>query len=160
MTRYLRQRNQFTCAPVAILNALKWTGRYLTGGDLQFFINACRTTRAGTETEDMRRVIDRHIPRNKFLVGPSRQTLSDYLLWDRAIILNYGYVTSDEAEEWHSTFCAGRVQWGLGYQFVNDVDPKTGDILPDTVSFRDHDQFREMVGFVGRYGDRCEAWLI
>jgi hypothetical protein len=56
MPRYIRQRNNYSCGPVALLNALKWAGA--TKGTsyemVSYWCEACRTTkRMGTSFIDL-----------------------------------------------------------------------------------------------------------
>lgn len=53
MPRYVRQRNNYSCGPVALLNALKWAGRKCSYKDLCAIQAQCRTTKQGTPFLDM-----------------------------------------------------------------------------------------------------------
>ena len=48
MIRYCKQRDDYSCVPVAILNALKWQGRHVTLKDLPYIKEKVGTTYAGT----------------------------------------------------------------------------------------------------------------
>ncbi len=54
MPRYVRQRNDYSCGPVALLNALKWAGRKgAYRKDIELLKAECGTTRKGTPFANM-----------------------------------------------------------------------------------------------------------
>lgn len=63
MPRYVRQRDNYSCGPVAMLNAMKWAGAtWLRYVDLPSFRSLCRTDRRrGTSFTGMVRAA-RHMP--------------------------------------------------------------------------------------------------
>lgn len=52
--RYVRQRNQYSCGPVAVLNAMKWAGMPVTAKDhLKWVSEECKADRTGTWISDV-----------------------------------------------------------------------------------------------------------
>lgn len=56
--KYFRQKDKYSCGPVAILNALKHYGIPATGQDLSYIKDLCQTTPAiGTNIVDFHRTV-------------------------------------------------------------------------------------------------------
>ena len=71
MVRYVKQRNNFSCGPIAILNALKWSklGRFSYKNDFNWLRIQSGCSKIGTPHENLSPLINRLFPKeNKFLV--------------------------------------------------------------------------------------------
>lgn len=53
MTRYLGQRDNYKCAPIMIINLIKWSGRHATSQDLDQLCEMMNTSYESGGTEDI-----------------------------------------------------------------------------------------------------------
>jgi len=58
--RYIGQRDEFSCGPLAILNILKWTGYDVTSEYLSDLKKYCKTDVGGTDTRIISNVLKRY----------------------------------------------------------------------------------------------------
>lgn len=62
---YIKQRDEFSCGPVAIINALKWAGHDYTYQALPTIRRLCRCKDEGTHSENLTRGLEKLKKRNK-----------------------------------------------------------------------------------------------
>ena len=108
MPRYLAQRNDYTCAPIAIINAEKWTGIHSTVKRLPELISACRTSKTGTYIDDWEKVArsNPHFRMRKWR-EPNLRATRKHLLAGGGLFMDY--VCFDEKH--HIVFIAGITYW-------------------------------------------------
>ena len=155
MTRYLRQKDEFHCGPVAIINAMKWVGINASArSHLNQLSKECGTDKYGTYPQRFGRVLSKYV-RAHYWERPFTPGLKNHLSFGRAFVLGHSFVRNDDIVESHYTLCIGRDSGG--YIMVNDVHTYNGEIIKPTVCYKGDAQFKEMV-----YGNpiRAEAWLI
>ena len=156
MTRYIRQKNDFDCAPVAIVNAIRWNG--LTTPSLKTIRTKCKTDKEGTYTTLFQKTLREYLPKSSRLQSPSLLSVDSYLNFGRAVILSHSYTRNDGIEESHYTLCIGYESVlkfkPNDYILVNDVNRLDGEIITPTVSVKSRSEFGEMI-----YSD-FEVWLI
>lgn len=58
--RYIGQRDQYSCGPLAILNILKWAGYDITSKYLPNLRRYCKTDENGTDTKNISKVLERY----------------------------------------------------------------------------------------------------
>ncbi len=70
MNQYIqKQRNHFSCGPIAILNALKWRDKKASyNSHYKKLVEQCNTTKEGTSDADLERVLRKY----KFKFARSR----------------------------------------------------------------------------------------
>lgn len=100
MTYFIhRQRNLFSCGPVAILNALKWAGRGATyDSHYGLLVRECKTDVEGTHDKDLRKTLRKY--GFKFKKTRLLQDIKDHLEDGGAMILSH----LDSDGEWHYSF--------------------------------------------------------
>ena len=106
MPRYCKQQDQFSCGPVALLNAMKWAGKRVSYGDLPALRLACKCVPStGTVASNLarasRQLIDSHTI--KHIHRPSLKLLNNHLEIG-SFILNYGFLYHGEPHG-HYIFC-------------------------------------------------------
>lgn len=93
-SRWIRQRNSYTCGPVAIMNLLKWLGeKVIYAKDFEYWKNKCKTQKYGTSLCDFVKVLYKIegikiSPRNVPNIG----VLDEALLQGRAIVMKSAYI--------------------------------------------------------------------
>ncbi|MFA5024169.1 MAG: C39 family peptidase [Patescibacteria group bacterium] len=118
--RYIRQRDEYSCGPVAIVNALKFIGINATHDSVCYvsmLCNCCRET--GTEPEDIERAFKALEVKFKRKIFPTLKEIDDHIDNGGALLLDYFW----SPEDGHYTLCIGRTP--KYYVFVNDEDDKT-----------------------------------
>jgi len=166
MTRYIRQRDEYSCGPVAIVNAMKWLGFHTTAADLPRLKEECYTeVGSGTWPPDLNRAICRNISRARWIKSPTLPQLDHYLSLGRAAILGYSYLQDDDVEDAHYALIiqsgnsfpdTQRPDW---YFMANDVNPANGKIIGSR-SFKTREEMRDALYYVNEDGDRAEVWFI
>ena len=117
MTRFCKQRDGYSCGPVAILNAIKWTGSdWFTYRMLPAITQVCNTTREGTYDKDMDAGL-RYMQSIEYfsIVKPkkiSKKRVRDHILLGGGMIA--AYKEKNPPNEWHYAFFI--------CQHMNDID--------------------------------------
>lgn len=94
-----KQRNYFSCGPVALLNALKWRGDKATyDSHYKKLVKECKTTRDGTESAHFEKILGRY----KFEFTKSRlyKDVQVHMRNGGAMILSH----LDSENDWHFSF--------------------------------------------------------
>lgn len=160
VVKYLKQQDYVSCGPVAIINAMKWKGiRATRESHLKKIKKECRCDRYGTYPEDMAKVLKKYIPSAEHIYEPSIRLLDNILDLGLAAIIGYSYLRNDKVEEAHYVFCIGRTE--KYYKLVNDVNLKTGDLLPKTISKKSKSNMFKMLSYKwDKYDEGSELWII
>jgi len=158
MTRYLKQRNDFSCGPTTIINAMRWLGIKTSRNDLRLITKECKTSKDGTWPEDFERVLEKYIPRNMYIDDLSFMYLNHYLAFNRAVILSYSYTPDDGIEDGHYTLCIGNKN--EKYIMVNDICTRDGEIIKPTVSLKTKQDMSEILYYTDIDEKHTDAWLI
>lgn len=122
--RWIKQRDQYSCGVVAVINALKWAGYNATyNKDFKRLKKACKCTFEGTFVEDLDRVIRSYkglivLPEDEPMSAPSIKLVDDCLGAGGAIIISYIAKSKGEISVSHLTLCIGKS--GKRYVFIND----------------------------------------
>jgi len=154
MIKYLKQRDYYSCAPTAIINAMKWSGKNPTRkSHLKKLIKECKCcNKCGSEVENIDGVVRKYFSHAKYKSQESTNTLSAHLRKGGAVILAYEYVKNDGIREAHCTFCIDRTKYY--YILVNDVKTSDGTILPNTISMKSRKSVAKMLKI------NNDMWLI
>lgn len=153
--RYLKQRDEFRCGPIAIINAMKWLKMKASAHSyLKQICEECNTDREGTAPVRFGKILPKYI-RAHYVEEPVLIALDNYLNMGRAFILGYSYARDDGVIEEHYTLCIGKDS--EGYIMVNDVHTGSGKIIETTVSRKSRNQLKEMVYFKYNGGPK-DAW--
>lgn len=107
--RYCKQKDMYSCGPVAILNALKWGGANATyRKHIRFLTQECKTTSDGTEDKDFDRTL-RTNGRNWFSVAKPKYfdiyTITDHLHSGGAVII--AHLELNPPHDWHYSLWIG-----------------------------------------------------
>ena len=94
MPRYTKQRDDFRCGPVSILNALKWAGVDIShAASIAYLSELCDCTESlGTAHKDFDRAIrkaGKGILRVRLVRHPSLGEIEEHLREGGALVLNY-----------------------------------------------------------------------
>jgi predicted double-glycine peptidase len=98
--RWIRQRNNYSCGPVAIMNLLKWLGESVTyANDYAYWLKQCKTAKYGTSLYNFTRVLYnldgiKISPRNVPNIG----VIDEALLNGRAVVMKSAYISNDVYE--------------------------------------------------------------
>ena len=99
MPKYVSQKDDFTCAPRAVLNALKFRGdKEANLKNLKYIIADCKCDKDGSYQEDYIRTLRKY----KFKVVKSRsyERVKNHLQNGEGVILSH----LDADNEWHCSF--------------------------------------------------------
>ena len=107
--RYCKQKDLYSCGPVAILNALKWGGAKATySKHINFLAQECRTSKDGTEDKHFDRALRRNGKKWFTVLKPKYfdlQLITDHLYSDGAIII--AHLELNPPHDWHYSFWFG-----------------------------------------------------
>jgi hypothetical protein len=107
MPRYCKQRDNYSCAPIAILNALKWTGKNKTLKDLSKLKKELQTTKQdGTYFVPEQKVVQKYF-KSTYFRDLDFKTFKKYLLQNKAIIFRYTFFSKTGEHFAHSNFVSG-----------------------------------------------------
>lgn len=105
--RFIRQRDQYSCGPIAIINALKWAGAYLTyKSDFKKIKNLCKTTISwGTTPENISKVLSVYSEHINFEVKAliTLKIIDKHLKSGGSVILEYWF-NEDGVYDGHYVF--------------------------------------------------------
>jgi len=139
--RYIRQRDQFSCGPVAIINTLKFLGCNITYKDLPLVQNLCKCKSPdGTNPENLEKALSMLGICFERKIKPSLKDIDGHIKSRGAILLNYCISMG------HYSLCVGKSGTN-NYTLINDLD----DI---TISGCDSLTIKHMT----EWGDREKYW--
>ena len=124
MTRYVKQKDQVSCGPVAILNVLKWAGHKFTSKDLHL-LSVLLRKEDGTEVVRISRFLSAAFYTRRY----SRITLKelDRILSNDQITL-VAYWQRDKKANYHGHYVLIENKTKTGYWCINlDKKGKTRD---------------------------------
>jgi len=118
-TRYIRQRDQFSCGPVAVINTLKFLGCNVTYKSLPLVQRLCKCKSPdGTNPEDLEQALSVFGISFKRKIKPSLKDIDNHIKNHGAILLNYCISIG------HYSLCIGK-NGKNNYTLVNDLDDVT-----------------------------------
>jgi hypothetical protein len=132
MPRYVQQRDEFRCGPVAILNALKWSGRSVTAKLIPRLCKEVSCSQSGTQPLNFTLGLIRR-GKKSFTVRrdnhPSLANIENRLRNGGAVILVYWYHKEKKTRksrefEGHLTLITGVSKSGKTFRVVNYFTPK------------------------------------
>lgn len=129
MARYIKQRDKFSCGPVAILNALRWAGADVSTGYVYVLSDKCRCVpvgvrrdKVGTDHYDFDRVIRQEsegLFRVDLILKPRLEEIETHLQDGGAVVLNYKH---EKAR--HFNLLTEVSESGKTFELVNDFSEK------------------------------------
>lgn len=130
MPRYVHQRDEFRCGPIAILNALKWAGYRVTA---ELIPDLCREVSCaapfGTKKSNLTRGLrtrGKGIFFTQLDLRPSLQKIERTLQKGKAVILGYWYHTDDPENKnyqtGHYVLITGVSPSGSTFSVANYID--------------------------------------
>lgn len=158
MVRYVKQRDETSCGPVAIINVLKWMG-YKVSYD---FIHTARylcnwedtwSADPGATDLDVERALKKLDIKKKRRIKPTLKEIDKHIDSGGIILLGYYNVYSlpgFKLHEGHYSLCIGRTK--KTYIMVND--------LPDTTVGKRHRSAMQRIVNNKVNGRKCWAWFI
>lgn len=157
MTRYLRQRDTFTCGPVSIINAIKWSGRLATERTYKKRFKTelqCEYPDGTPYDWKMGLVLRKYFSYVKVISRPKINDIDNALDNNQAILLRYFHdeYFSTEGRIGHYTLCIKNNNKRNMYTFVNDSRRKA-------VVRRTRNTVKEMLALTFD-GDTSLAWIL
>jgi hypothetical protein len=103
MTRFLAQRDEYSCGPIAIINALKWLGYAFTGADLPKLRRWCQTDKyLGTPTKSMTATLAKLGIKSTLKYRITFSELNMYLKQGKCVIIgSYGFGKNKDDGHWY-----------------------------------------------------------
>lgn len=160
MIRYVKQNDESSCGPVALINTLKWLGLEVS---YKSFIHIARhlckwedarcRDGGGTEDENLQKALDYFNINYKVATQPSLKRLNNHLDSGGAAIIGYFNIYSVpgfKMKSGHFTLCISRTS--RTYTMVNDRPN-------NTITKRYKDTMRAILKSQAD-GDRCKVWFI
>lgn len=130
MVRYARQYNDYTCGPIAIINAIKWSGHKGTlKNDLKRITQECRCDRNnGTSHGNFDHVL-RQYSRGRFTARrrlyPDFSDVVQHLAHPNcAVIINYLHV-GEITDAHYVLLLGGKAKNGRGLTLINSFSKET-----------------------------------
>ena len=132
MLRYVRQYNDYTCGPVAIINAIKWSGHKATiKQDLKHITNECRCDpRNGTSHGNFDRIL-RKESKERFRVRrrlfPTLEEIAQHLVRPgHSVIINFLRVNKGGIEiDAHYALLVGAMEAVQEFVQINSFEGET-----------------------------------
>jgi hypothetical protein len=94
MTRYIKQRDRYNCAPVAIINALKWAGEKATYSELNRLKELCKCkSPEGTWSDHFHTALgkEKGLINSRQIKNPSLTEINEWLDKGNAVIVLYNW---------------------------------------------------------------------
>ena len=103
---YIGQFDKYSCAPIAIMNALKWLGRPCYY-DLDWFRRICRCSGTGTYLDDLDNAVKFFGLAEEFHTNPPLYLINKKLDFGQAALITY--INLRKSKEFgHSMLCVSR----------------------------------------------------
>jgi len=150
MIRYCKQRDNYSCGPVAILNTIKWTeSECFTYSMLPAIKIICKTDKNGTYDEDMDAGL-RYLQQHQYfsIVKPNRvskKRIRDHILLGGAMISAYKEKNSPHAWHYALFIC----------QHMNNID-----IINHSIGTKLITCYRSDIDAIYPQLDKKSIWLI
>jgi len=156
---FIKQPDDFSCGPVAIVNVLKWLGRKVGHRYLPKLRTLCGTTKDGTIPYNFALTLIREVSDFGSVrkVKPSIRTLDSHLSKGGIVVIGYNYSVG-KSEDAHYVVCTKKSKRGY-YTLVNETSHRSfKDNLP-TLTKRKRNTIRKMLAKKSQ-GYPAEMWLI
>lgn len=153
MPRYVKQKDDSSCGPIAVINTLKWLGFNISYRWLDDVRDICKWTRDGTSDLDLEKALKYFKVKKKRRIQPSLEDIDKHIDSGGAVILSYFNVYSMpgfKKDSGHFALCIGRTS--RTYMMVNDRTNRTKN-----KRYRD-----TMKAILANESDgyKCWAWFI
>ena len=117
--KFLNQYDKYSCAPIAIMNALRWLG--FNHNNLEWFRGLCNTKETGdaigTHINDIDKAIKTLGLQSAHKINPSINYIDRALNKNHAVIITYYGKSVRGPEFGHVILCTGRM--GPHYKVIN-----------------------------------------
>jgi len=88
--RYLRQKDGYSCGPIALMNAIKWSGRKALYTDLKKFQRLCEcTARRGCDRISLCKTLRKFFINVKQTIIPKKRDIDQWLKLGNVVLLQY-----------------------------------------------------------------------
>lgn len=121
MPKYLKQRNNFSCGPIAYLNALIWhvkKAKFTYKNDYKTAVSLLECDREGTSTEDMGRVLKATFKHCERLPKLDLDRVKEHFLSGGAMVLGHAEVDAF----WNTTGDGHYSFWFLDFDNYEDFN--------------------------------------
>lgn len=141
--RYIKQRDDYSCGPVALINILKWLGRKCTYTDLAMVKRLCNCNQNGTNSHNMENALRVLGIKGKHVSNLNLLEAVKHL--EEGIILLDAFISEDEdnIENYHYFLCVDYDDYH--FHVINENYGETNTCL----TWREFEDYLD-----------CEAWLI
>lgn len=126
MPRYVKQKDNFNCGPVAVINTLKWLGFNISYDWLSDVRDACQCTRNGTSDLDFEKALKYFKIKKKRRIQPSQKDIDKHIDSGGAVLISYFNTYSMPGFKkgaGHFALCISRTS--RTYMMVNDRTNRT-----------------------------------
>jgi hypothetical protein len=156
--KYLRQRDDFSCGPIALMNVLKWAGYNITYKDHTRFVKMCKCSKTGTFSDAFDDALRRYtklmvLPDDGPFPAPKIELVDECLAVGGVVVFSYFYKYGGKTRISHLTVCIG-AQDGR-YVFVND----SPQYLKRTITTHKRKTVVKMLQFRD-CGSECDVWFV
>jgi len=159
MVRYVKQKDDTSCGPIALINTLKWLGYKVSYDFIHVARYLCKWD--GKNSEDGAGTTDKNLDsalkyfkiKKKRKVQPKLKEIDDHLDSGGAVIISYYNTYSMpgfKIDLGHYALCIGRTS--QTYMMVNDICKKAKN-----------KRYKDTMKAILRNevdGDKCSVWLI
>jgi len=151
--KYLNQYDKYSCAPISVINALKWMGIEYDNIDLPSFQKILNTKTNGTSVNDINRGVKHLGISEECVIDPSLKRLNRELEKGNSAIITYWGVNVKGDNYGHATFCIGKVQ--DHYKVVNCIKS-----IPSPVQYIRVGMMKRFLRHINPQKDKSRVWFI
>lgn len=155
MTRYIKQRDKYSCGPVAVFNSLRWAGADVSSSYVYDLKDKCKLEvseeKQGVEHYDFDRVLREEgidLFRVDLILKPRMSEIETHLQTGGALVLNYAW-----EEGRHYTLVTEESETGKTFEMVNEFSKR-----PTVVKVRRKTFVERCLSF--RNDITAKAWLL
>lgn len=137
--RYLKQQDDYSCGPIALMNILKWLGHRVLYKDLPKYKQLCYCD-DGTWAADLESAMCEYF--EPVDIAPSITAMDKHLVSGGIVLFGYEYeIGKRECAHW--VLCTEKR--GNGYLLVNEASHRGWDESLPTIYRRSRDKIKRMV---------------
>lgn len=155
--KYRDQKDAYSCAPIAVMNALRWMGFKNIDDDthesLQSFWKVFNTKTDGTNIKSLIGGINRLEISDEFYTRPSLRKLDSKLKKRRAAIISYWGKDAKGNDSGHAILCVDKI--GDHYKVINCVRTS-----PKPVQYVRPYAMKKFLRYIDPSGIKSKVWFI
>ena len=153
MVRYVKQKDNSSCGPIALINTLKWLGFKTSCDFLLTARNLCKWDEDGTTDLNLERALKYFNIKKKRKVQPSLDDIDKHIDSGGAVLISYFNIYSMSGfkkDAGHFALCIGRTS--RTYMMINDRTNRTKN--------RRYRDIMQSILDNEVDGEKCWSWFI